>query len=51
MTNKVNIAVDAMSGENSPKKIIEGIKISLESNQENFFFFIWSTRSVRKRSS
>ena len=38
MTNKVNIAVDAMSGENSPKKIIEGIKVSLESNQENFFF-------------
>ena len=38
MTNKVNIAIDAMGGENSPKKIIDGISISLKSNQENFFF-------------
>ena len=37
MTNKVKIAIDAMGGENSPKKIIEGIEISLRSNQENFF--------------
>ena len=37
MTNKVKIAIDAMGGENSPKKIIEGIEISLKSNQENFF--------------
>jgi len=28
MAKKVNIAIDAMGGENSPKKIIEGIKIS-----------------------
>ena len=38
MINKINIAIDAMGGENSPKKIIEGINISLRSNQENFFF-------------
>ena len=38
MNNKVNIAVDAMSGENAPQKIIEGIRISLQSNKENFFF-------------
>ena len=38
MINKINIAIDAMGGENSPKKIIEGINISLQSNQENFFF-------------
>ena len=37
MSNKVIIAVDAMGGENSPKKIIEGIKISLKSNKNNFF--------------
>ena len=37
MSNKVKIAIDAMGGENSPKKIIEGIEISLKSNQENFF--------------
>ena len=38
MTKKINIAIDAMGGENSPKKIIDGINISLQSNQENFFF-------------
>ena len=38
MNNKVKIAIDAMGGENSPKKVIEGIKISLQSNQENFFY-------------
>jgi len=38
MIKKVNIAIDAMGGENAPKKIIDGINISLKSNQENFFF-------------
>ena len=38
MSNKVKIAIDAMSGENSPNKIIEGIEISLKSKQENFFY-------------
>jgi len=38
MSEKVKIAIDTMSGENSPKKIIEGIEISLKSNQENFFY-------------
>ena len=38
MTNRVKIAIDAMGGENAPKKIIDGINISLQSNQENFFF-------------
>ena len=38
MSNKVKIAIDAMSGENSPKKIVEGIEISLKSNKENFFY-------------
>jgi len=37
MSNKVKIAIDAMGGDNSPKKIIEGIEISLKLNQENFF--------------
>ena len=30
MSKRVNIAIDAMSGENSPKKIIDGIEISLK---------------------
>ena len=38
MSNKVKIAVDAMSGENSPKKIIDGIDISLKKNLNNFFY-------------
>ena len=37
MSNKIIIAVDAMGGDNSPKKIIDGIKISLKSNKNNFF--------------
>ena len=37
MTNKTIIAVDAMGGENSPKKIIDGIELSLKENKENFF--------------
>ena len=38
MINRVKIAIDAMGGDNAPKKIIDGINISLQSNQENFFF-------------
>jgi len=38
MSNVVKIAVDAMGGENSPKKILDGIEISLRGNSENFFY-------------
>ena len=38
MTDNIKIAVDAMGGENSPEKIIKGIKISLETNKNNFFY-------------
>ena len=38
MQNKVKIAIDAMGGENSPKKIIDGIRISLKKNKNNFFY-------------
>ena len=38
MNDKVKIAVDAMGGENSPKKIIKGIEISLKKNSNNFFY-------------
>ena len=30
MTDKIKIGVDAMGGDNSPKKILEGIEISLK---------------------
>ena len=38
MSNKVKIAIDAMGGEGSPKKILDGIEISLKSNKDNFFY-------------
>jgi len=37
MNNKIIIAVDAMGGENSPNKIVDGIELSLKENKENFF--------------
>ena len=37
MNNKIIIAVDAMGGENSPKKIVDGIELSLKESDENFF--------------
>ena len=37
MEKKINIAIDAMGGENSPKKVLDGINISLKSNKENHF--------------
>ena len=36
MDKKIVIAVDAMGGENSPKKVIEGINISIKKNKKNF---------------
>ena len=37
MNNKIIIAVDAMGGEDSPKKVINGIELSLKENNDNFF--------------
>ena len=34
MNNKVINAIDAMGGENAPKKIIDGIELSLKENKE-----------------
>ena len=48
MSNKVKIAIDAMGGLNSPKKIIEGIEISLKTNQENFFYLYGNKNLLEK---
>ena len=48
MTNKVKIAIDTMGGENSPKKIIDGIEISLKKNQENFFYLYGKKDLIEK---
>ena len=40
MSNKISIAIDAMGGDNSPDKIIKGIKIFLDSNKFNDDFVL-----------
>ena len=40
MDNPINIAVDAMGGENSPNKTIEGVKYFLSKNKQNKDFKI-----------
>ena len=41
MSHKIKIAIDAMGGDDSPQKIIDGIEISLKKNDNNFFLSIW----------
>ena len=48
MNEKVKIAVDAMGGENSPKKIIEGINISLKKNNKNYFYIVGNKDLINK---
>ena len=48
MINKVKIAVDAMGGEQSPKKIINGINISLKKNSENYFYLFGDKNLINK---
>ncbi len=40
MKKKITIAIDAMGGENAPKKNIEGLKIFLDKNSKNNDFII-----------
>jgi len=49
MPNKVKIAIDAMGGDNSPEKILEGITISLKSNDENFFYLYGNEEILKKQ--
>ena len=37
MTNKITFAVDAMGGEDSPKKILDGIKLFNNYNKDVYF--------------
>ena len=48
MTGKIKIAVDAMGGKDSPRKIIEGIDISLKKNNENFFYLYGKKYLIEK---
>ena len=40
MSKKISIAIDAMGGDNSPNKTIEGIKLFLEKNEKNNDFIL-----------
>ena len=51
MEKQVNIAIDAMGGVNSPKKIIEAIAISLKNNKENFFYLYGQHDKIKKEIS
>ena len=48
MNPKVKIAVDVMGGEDAPKKIINGINISLKKNKDNYFFLIGNKDLINK---
>ena len=48
MDRKIKIAIDAMGGYQSPKKIIEGIEISLKKNQEKLFFLYGKENLIKK---
>ena len=48
MSKIVKIAVDAMGGENSPRKVLDGIKISLRSNKNNFFYLYGKENVLKK---
>jgi len=48
MSNKVIIAIDAMGGENSPKKIIDGINLFLDKNKKSFFYLYGKSDQIKK---
>ena len=48
MVDLVKIAVDAMGGDGSPKKVIEGIIHNHKSNQENFFQIFGEKNKITK---
>ena len=40
MNNKIIIAIDAMGGENSPSKNIEGVSLYINKNKKKKMFFL-----------
>ena len=48
MSKIVKIAIDAMGGENSPKKVIDGILTSLKSNSENYFYLFGNESEIKR---
>ncbi len=48
MSDLIKIAVDAMGGDGSPKKIIDGIIFNHRSNKENFFKIFGDEEKIKK---
>ena len=48
MSDLIKIAVDAMGGDGSPKKIIDGIILNHKSNQENYFKIFGDENEINK---
>ena len=48
MSNLINIAVDAMGGDGSPKKIVDGIIHNHKSNRDNFFKIFGDKDEINK---
>ena len=48
MSKKVIIAIDAMGGENSPSKIINGINIYLNKKSDAFFYLFGQSEQIKK---
>ena len=46
MTKKITFAVDAMGGEDSPKKIVDGIKLFNKNNKDVYFKIFGNIRDV-----
>ena len=46
MNNLIKIAVDAMGGDGSPKKIIDGLIYNHKKNKENFFQNLWEKNEI-----
>ena len=48
MTNLIKIAVDAMGGDGSPKKIIDGILLNYQSNKNVFYKIFGNELEISK---
>ena len=48
MSHLIKIAVDAMGGDGSPKKIIDGIIYNHKSSHENFFKIFGNENEIQK---
>ncbi len=41
MNKLINVAIDAMGGDNSPRKIIDGVELHHKKSKNVFYKIIW----------